>query len=986
MSTLLLGLLLAIVSNALAQPTLTIGANTRVVGTGAVQRVYGGGALTNNGSLTGGNLNASGPTTYGGSGTGTVVTVSFGHATGTSTLNSLLSVTGRAFLLANTALNANGQLYLRTDQFPNASLVNDGLLTGTVQGLVTRATVTTGATPYNSRLSTNVSGSVMRYQWQSSPDNSQFTNVPGATQPIYIASVTASAYYRCLLTTTNTAYSQTTPTLLLTFTGSPAQPIRYVTQTGTGDGSSWANASGNLQAMIDATGVEQVWVAGGLYKPTTGTDRTVSFRMKNGVAIYGGFVGMETSLANRPAVNPVIGTPSSTTLSGDIGTPGTNSDNSYQVIANNGNNLNNTAVLNGVVITGGNSPIDGSGGGIYNYFSSPTLTSCMLANNSADIGGGIFNFSSSPTLTNCRMHGNTATNGGGIYNYGSNPTFTNCNLQGNTATNQGGGIYNLTSSPTLINCSLLSNTASDDGGGIYNKDASNPTLTNCSLLSNSATNQGGGIYNTNNCNPRLANCVLWNNGNENTFAEGITTSSAVTVTFSLLDNTVAGYTGKNNKTTTTSPFASANDVTLAANSPAIDAGSNQAYGPIGPATDLVGNPRFFPQNGTIDMGAIESQTSPQPTGPATLTITSFTCFSTNGALSSVDFVVGYSNGTLTPALPDLFINGVTITGKLGQTYTFPFDGNQSLLPIQDQATRSTYFVWNFRQACAANVTPPNPPTATKPVAPALSSQTATVNTAFSYTVPSFGGTDPVTYTASGLPNGLTFDPATRLISGTPTTVETPTVTITATNLAGQSSGLFTITVNAQPVQPTGPATLTIAAFTCNYTNSVLASVDFKVGYSDGTFTPAKPDLFINGVTITGQLGQPYNFGFDGNQNTLPIADQATRSVYFVWDFRQACTSRLGKTRLSAEAAAPWQVRVKGNPVTSDWADLQVDNAQGLSLQVRVSDIAGYVVSEQIIPVTAATQSVRAGLSAQQGVYVIQVTDGVRQQSLRVVHH
>jgi len=80
--------------------------------------------------------------------------------------------------------------------------------------------------------------------------------------------------------------------LLVLIAGSAmAQTIRYVkpTTSGTGDGSSWANASNNLQAMINASAAnDQVWVAAGTYKPTTGTDRTISFSMKEGVAIYRG--------------------------------------------------------------------------------------------------------------------------------------------------------------------------------------------------------------------------------------------------------------------------------------------------------------------------------------------------------------------------------------------------------------------------------------------------------------------------------------------------------------------------------------------------------------------------------------------------------------------------------------------------------------------------------------------------------------------------
>ncbi|MBC8155440.1 MAG: hypothetical protein H7Z72_21335, partial [Bacteroidetes bacterium] len=59
------------------------------------------------------------------------------------------------------------------------------------------------------------------------------------------------------------------------------------------------------------------------------------------------------------------------------------------------------------------------------------------------------------------------------------------------------------------------------------------------------------------------------------------------------------------------------------------------------------------------------------------------------------------------------INGVTTTGQLGQAYTLPFDANASTVAIQDQATRSTYFTWDFRRACASR----NARIAVEPVSP-----------------------------------------------------------------------------------------------------------------------------------------------------------------------------------------------------------------------------------------------------------------------------
>src|SRR5690606_14271082 len=63
----------------------------------------------------------------------------------------------------------------------------------------------------------------------------------------------------------------------------PQPEILYVRQNGTGDGSSWANASGELQLMMDKQ-IEgrSIWVAEGSYYATT------YFRLREDVKMYGG--------------------------------------------------------------------------------------------------------------------------------------------------------------------------------------------------------------------------------------------------------------------------------------------------------------------------------------------------------------------------------------------------------------------------------------------------------------------------------------------------------------------------------------------------------------------------------------------------------------------------------------------------------------------------------------------------------------------------
>ena len=184
--------------------------------------------------------------------------------------------------------------------------------------------------------------------------------------------------------------------ILLLFTlGSlaQAQTTRYVTTTGTNvdpaTATSWATSTTDLQGAIAASSAnDAVWVAAGSYQPggPANTDRTLSFTMKNGVAIYGGFVGNETLLSERPAIDPIGDQPSSTTLSGDIGTVGNAGDNSHHVIYN--SNLNNTAILDGVVITAGTANgiyTAGAGGGMYNQGSIPVLTNVSFQGNTVQL-------------------------------------------------------------------------------------------------------------------------------------------------------------------------------------------------------------------------------------------------------------------------------------------------------------------------------------------------------------------------------------------------------------------------------------------------------------------------------------------------------------------------------------------------------------------------------------------------------------------------
>jgi DNA-binding beta-propeller fold protein YncE len=93
------------------------------------------------------------------------------------------------------------------------------------------------------------------------------------------------------------------------------------------------------------------------------------------------------------------------------------------------------------------------------------------------------------------------------------------------------------------------------------------------------------------------------------------------------------------------------------------------------------------------------------------------------------------------------------------------------------------------------------------VANPIPDRPATEDTPFTYQIPANTFTDVdgdnLTYTASALPPGLTFDPGTRTISGTPTTPGTTNITVTATDPSGATAtdtfGLAVANTNDAPV-------------------------------------------------------------------------------------------------------------------------------------------------------------------------------------------
>ncbi|GAA3962400.1 cellulose binding domain-containing protein [Mucilaginibacter dorajii] len=160
--------------------------------------------------------------------------------------------------------------------------------------------------------------------------------------------------------------------------------------------------------------------------------------------------------------------------------------------------------------------------------------------------------------------------------------------------------------------------------------------------------------------------------------------------------------------------------------------------------------------------------------------------------------------------------------------------------------------------------------------PDISSATtaiATISTPFSYNITA--GANPSSYSASGLPAGLSLDVATGIISGTPTALGQSEVTIAATNASGTGTATLILNVinNQTPAAPASAAASVVNATQIKLTWAASANATgysvkrslspggayttIQAGVSGTSFTDASPVPEVNNyyiiTALTGNL-------------------------------------------------------------------------------------------------------------------------------------
>lgn len=288
--------------------------------------------------------------------------------------------------------------------------------------------------------------------------------------------------------------------------------IRYVkpVATGTGDGSSWENASGNLQNMIDELAKNnpqnlpgEVWVAAGTYVPQvqviSGTTYSASFLMRDGISVYGGFAGGESSKQEREVgkmpwnfVNKTILEGSyyehSKTSWNESNHKWTLTSDSRHVVffsplpSEGKSGFDKSTILNGVTIRGGYA----QGGEGVAYFMT-------------DRGAGVY-MGINATLEKCIVTENSSTgNGGAVYMYGGR--VMNSLIYNNNADGDGGAVY--VDNAGIVLASMLTNNSANNGSGAYLAHTGNWTdgkphpeylILSTSIVSNNTSRLNGAVY------------------------------------------------------------------------------------------------------------------------------------------------------------------------------------------------------------------------------------------------------------------------------------------------------------------------------------------------------------------------------------------------------------------------------------------------------------------------------------------------------------
>nr|WP_157627022.1 putative Ig domain-containing protein [Spirosoma luteum] len=296
------------------------------------------------------------------------------------------------------------------------------------------------------------------------------------------------------------------------------------------------------------------------------------------------------------------------------------------------------------------------------------------------------------------------------------------------------------------------------------------------------------------------------------------------------------------------------------------------------------------------------------------------------------------------ALPTATISGNTTVTSGGSTTLTVSGGNSQTWSTGEttpsiSVTAGTYSVTvTNASGCSSSTSVTVSTVNSAPVATANANQTATVGVPFSYTVNAFSDADTpnsLTYTASISPaNGFSFDPASRVISGTPSMSGVSSVTITATDPGSLSASTsFSITVN--PVPPTPVFSITgVTTVSCQVLSAGQRRVSFNPRYAGLDGSPISFSV-VNELLPTTAPG-PYTLNLYTDNPVITLrALQSGASTSFAYNWLSACSSSTANTPPTVANPVPPQSATVGLAYTLSLANVFTDaeTPNGLVLSV-----------------------------------------------------
>jgi CSLREA domain-containing protein len=516
----------------------------------------------------------------------------------------------------------------------------------------------------------------------------------------------------------------------------------------------------------------------------------------------------------------------------------------------------------------------GSGAAIANS-GKMSVTGCTITgNHAASDGGGIYN-DAALTVTGSTLANNSASSDGGAIRSSGSLTLAGSTLAGNTASSEGGGIDGTGS--TLLsatNCTFANNTAGSDAGALKIQ-GNGFSLTNTTITGNRVTNGtsgifGGGIFAVN--TGVLYNTIVAGNYRgplSSSTADDIAGNVSSTSAFNLIGSGGSGGLVNgvvHNQVGVTNPGlgalaangGSTQTVALLPGSPAIDRGSNVFV--TSGETDQRGLYRIV--NGTVDIGAFESQVTTTPPSsqnatagtPASFYLGSFADAAGAGPWT---VSVNWGDGTAVTTFT------ATAQGALGtQTHTYQAAGVGTInVNVTDVNHDSSTAAFSVTIAAATTQTAssftlagfPSPTTQGTAGTFAVTANDSSGNVVAGYlgTV-HFSSSDPHAL----LPANYAFvagDHGSHTFTATFNTVGSQSITATDTVTASITGTQAAITVNPANV----PAVLTVNSVADNTTADNVLTLREAIELEDGT---------LGRALTAGEQAQVY--GTLGNSDTI----------------------------------------------------------------------------------------------------------------------